>query len=55
MRNPYSFQSGRDIRSEGNFFPDIKEDISDPEVIHSVDKYDSDYIWDGESMDEEKQ
>ncbi len=54
MRNPYSFRSGRDLRSDVTSFPSYEEDIADPEVIHSVDKYDSDYIWDGETMDEEK-
>lgn len=54
MKNPYRFQAGRDMRSEFGYPPVIPGDMSDPEKLYSADRYDSDYIWDGESMDEEK-
>ncbi|MDD6308957.1 MAG: hypothetical protein PUB07_06380 [Clostridia bacterium] len=45
---------GRDPRSVPTYRPDIEGDMSNPERIHQADVFDSDYIWDGESMDEEK-
>ena len=54
MKNPYRFQAGRDMRDEGGYSMWFPGDASDPEKLHSEDRYDNDYIWDGESMDEEK-
>lgn len=36
------------------YSPDVLDERSDPDYIHRPDKYDSDFIWDGETMDEEK-
>ncbi len=48
------FEAGRDPRSVPEYTPRIPGESSDPDFIHRTDKYDADYIWDGESMDEEK-
>ena len=34
--------------------PEIPDERNDPDFIYRPDKYDADFIWDGETMDEEK-
>ncbi len=46
--------AGRDPRSVPEYRPNIEGEMSEPERIHRTDRYDNDFIWDGESMDEEK-
>lgn len=46
--------AGRDPRSVSGYRPDIEGEMSEPERIHHPNPYDNDFIWDGESMDEEK-
>lgn len=45
---------GRDPRRVAEFCPDIWDDRNDPDALHQPDKYDNDFIWDGETVDEEK-
>lgn len=54
MRNYSYFHGGRDVRSVPEYRPDVLGERCDPEAIHRADRYDNDYIWDGETMDEEK-
>lgn len=54
MENPYKFMYGRDARNEDACSLGTHEDVSDPDMIHFTNKYDNDYIWDGETMDEDK-
>ena len=52
MRNdklfPFKFDRVPELR------PNTMDERNDPDFIHRPDKYDEDYIWDGETMDEEK-
>ncbi len=52
MRNykfqPFEFGRVPELR------PNVPDERNDPDFIHRPDKYDEDFIWDGETMDEEK-
>ena len=34
--------------------PNLREEMTDPDFLYRPDKYDADYIWDGETVDEDK-
>lgn len=48
MDSPFSKNS---ISSD---FLNIQREQNDPDIIYTQDKYDTDFIWDGETIDEEK-
>ncbi len=54
MRNEKFLPQGTDPRSVPEYRPDFWGERSDPEQLHRPDKYDNDFIWDGETMDEDK-
>lgn len=54
MRNNQFFHVGRVPHSVPEYRPDVLGERCDPDIIHRPDKYDHDFIWDGETMDEEK-
>ena len=35
-------------------YSDMWDEKSDPDKLHCPDKYDNDFIWDGETVDDEK-
>ncbi len=54
MRNRQFLHAGSDPRSVPEYRPDVLGERSDPDIFHRPDKYDNDFIWDGETMDEDK-
>ncbi len=45
---------GRKNKSVPEYRPDLLGERNDPDVLHRPDRYDADSVWDGETVDEEK-
>ena len=54
MRMYPFLHAGSDPRRVPEYRPAVPGDRNDPDFLHRPDKYDQDFIWDGETMDEEK-
>ena len=54
MKNRHFLRAGRDPRSVPEYRPDLLGERNDPDVLHRPDRYDTDAVWDGETVDEEK-
>ena len=54
MRFYQFLRAGSDPRSVPEYRPGYPGERTDPDVMYKPDKYDNDFIWDGETMDDEK-
>ncbi len=54
MKKHHFLQMKKEPRSVPEYYPVLPGERSDPDIMHKPDKYDNDFIWDGETMDEEK-
>ena len=54
MRKYAFLRAGEDPRRVPVHSPAMPGDKDDPDFLHSPDGYDTDFIWDGETLDEEK-